>query len=104
MNTKNIKIFLVIIFSVIFLNGCATGPMSKGKSKGFKHNTPLIKEDVKKTGKIEVEKTVDSLAVMKEGEKIYDQSLEGFKKMAEQNNTSAENQFFDFFDKEKSFD
>tara|TARA_B100002052_G_scaffold298036_1_gene330319 strand:- start:4054 stop:5526 length:1473 start_codon:yes stop_codon:yes gene_type:complete len=33
--------------------------MSKGKSKGFKHNTPLIKEDVKKTGKIEVEKTVD---------------------------------------------
>ena len=59
MNTKNIKIFLVIIFSVIFLNGCATGPMSKGKSKGFKHNTPLIKEDVKKTGKIEVEKTVD---------------------------------------------
>ena len=59
MNTKNIKIFLVIIFSIIFLNGCATGPMSKGKSKGFKHNTPLIKEDVKKTGKIEVEKTVD---------------------------------------------
>ena len=59
MNTKNIQIFLVIIFSVIFLNGCATGPMSKGKSKGFKHNTPLIKEDVKKTGKIEVEKTVD---------------------------------------------
>ena len=59
MNTKNIQIFLVIIFSIIFLNGCATGPMSKGKSKGFKHNTPLIKEDVKKTGKIEVEKTVD---------------------------------------------
>ena len=59
MNTKNIQILLVIIFSVIFLNGCATGPMSKGKSKGFKHNTPLIKEDVKKTGKIEVEKTVD---------------------------------------------
>ncbi len=59
MNTKNLQIFLVIIFSVIFLNGCATGPMSKGKSKGFKHNTPLIKEDVKKTGKIEVEKTVD---------------------------------------------
>ena len=52
----------------------------------------------------EVEKTVDSLAVMKEGEKIYDESLEAFKKMAEQNNTSAENQFFDFFDKEKSFD
>ncbi len=59
MNTKNLQIFLVIIFSIIFLNGCATGPMSKGKSKGFKHNTPLIKEDVKKTGKIEVEKTVD---------------------------------------------
>jgi len=58
-NTKNIQIFIVIIFSVILLNGCATGPMSKGKSKGFKHNTPLIKEDVKKTGKIEVEKTVD---------------------------------------------
>ena len=52
----------------------------------------------------EVEKTVDSLAVMKEGVKIYDESLDSFKKMAEQNNTSAENQFFDFFDKEKNFD
>ena len=27
--------------------------------RGLEHNTPLIKEDVKKTGKIEVEKTVD---------------------------------------------
>jgi len=52
----------------------------------------------------EVEKTVDSLAVMKEGVKIYDESLDSFKKMAEQNHTSAENQFFDFFDKEKNFD
>ena len=59
MNTKNIKNISCNNFFPLFLNGCATGPMSKGKSKGFKHNTPLIKEDVKKTGKIEVEKTVD---------------------------------------------
>ena len=56
MNTKFLKILPLLSFLIIILNGCATGPLKK--SKGFKHNTPLIKEDVRKTGKLEVEKTV----------------------------------------------
>ena len=49
--------FILFSFLILILNGCANGKL--GKSKPFKHNTPLIKEDVKKTGKIEVQKTVD---------------------------------------------
>ena len=30
--------------------------MGKKKTKGFKHDTPLIKTDVKKLGKAEIEK------------------------------------------------
>ena len=52
------KMKLTLAFSIVlFLNGCATGEFKKSKS--FKHNTPLIKDDVKKLGKIEVQKTVD---------------------------------------------
>ena len=58
MNTKLLKLFSLLTFLIIFLNGCASGTLSK-KPKGFKHNTPLIKEDIKKTGKKEIEKTVN---------------------------------------------
>ena len=58
MNIKSLKIISLISILLLVLNACATKPFSK-KSKGFKHNTPLIKEDIRKAGKIEVEKTVD---------------------------------------------
>ena len=58
MNIKILKLFSLLTFLIIFLNGCASGTLSK-KPKGFKHNTPLIKEDIKKTGKKEIEKTVN---------------------------------------------
>ena len=57
MNTKSIKTFAFFAFLILILNGCASGQL--GKTKTFKHNTPLIKDDVKKTGKAEVQKTVD---------------------------------------------
>ena len=57
MNIKLIIKFALFSFLILFLNGCANGEFKK--SKPFKHNTPLIKDDVKKTGKIEVQKTVD---------------------------------------------
>ena len=57
MNIKLIIKFALFSFLILFLNGCATGEFKK--SKPFKHNTPLIKDDVRKSGKIEVEKTVD---------------------------------------------
>ena len=58
MNIKSLKIISLISILLLVLNACATKPFSN-KSKGFKHNTPLIKEDIRKAGKIEVEKTVD---------------------------------------------
>ena len=57
MNIKFLKILTLLSFLIVILNGCATGPLKK--SKPFKHNTPLIKEDVRKTGKAEIEKTVE---------------------------------------------
>ena len=49
--------FILFSFLILILNGCASGKL--GKSKTFKHNTPLIKDDVRKTGQMEVQKTVD---------------------------------------------
>jgi len=49
--------FILFSFLILILNGCANGKL--GKSKPFKHNTPLIKDDVRNTGKLEVQKTVD---------------------------------------------
>ena len=57
MNFKLIKIFVLFSFLVLSLTGCASGQL--GKSKTFKHNTPLIKDDIKKSGKIEIDKTVE---------------------------------------------
>ena len=57
MNIKLIIKFALFSFLILFLNGCATGKI--GQSKPFKHNTPLIKDDVRTSGKIEVQKTVD---------------------------------------------
>ena len=56
MNTKSLKI--IILFSMLatlFLSGCTSD--GKVGVKKFKHNTPLIKEDIKKKGRIEVDKT-----------------------------------------------
>ena len=57
MNFRLIKIFVLFSFLVLSLTGCASSQL--GKSKTFKHNTPLIKEDIKKSGTIEVDKTVE---------------------------------------------
>jgi len=51
------KIFVNFILIGLFLAGCT--PMAKKGTKGFKHDTPLIKTDVKKLGKVEVEKSVE---------------------------------------------
>ena len=53
---KNISLIL-IPFLVFLLTGCAD-KFAK-KSESFKHNTPLIKTDVKQTGKQEIEKSVE---------------------------------------------
>ena len=57
MNIKNIKILSLVVLLFVFLNGCTTAQMKSAKK--FKHNTPLIKNDVKKSGQAEVDKTVE---------------------------------------------
>ena len=55
MKFKNNILFILIPFLILLLNGCAD-KFAK-KSKAFKHDTPLIKTDVKQLGKIELEKS-----------------------------------------------
>ena len=53
----NFKIFVNVILIGLFLSGCTS--MGKKGTKGFKHDTPLIKTDVKKLGQAEVDKSVE---------------------------------------------
>ena len=51
------KTIVSLIILVLFVSGCTT--TGKKGSKGFKHDTPLIKTDVKKIGKAELEKMAE---------------------------------------------
>tara|TARA_B100000530_G_scaffold329314_1_gene271167 strand:+ start:3433 stop:4977 length:1545 start_codon:yes stop_codon:yes gene_type:complete len=67
-NTKNIiKFFGLLIFALV-LSGCQT---MKDANKPFKHNTPLIKEDIRKDGKAEIQKTLKLGPKPAEGKKMY---------------------------------
>ena len=65
---SKIKLFS-IIFSValLVLTGCSS---QKHAKKGFKHDTPLIKQDVKKLGKKELEKSAEMGPVPVDGDVI----------------------------------
>ena len=67
MNDKFLKAIPLFIAVVILMTGCT----QKGKNlKVFKHDTPLIKTDVKKLGKKEIEKSVEMGPVPIEGDVI----------------------------------
>ena len=56
MNTKScIKIIGLTLLAFV-LSGCAA---VKDANKPFKHNTPLIKENIKKDGRAEIQKTLE---------------------------------------------
>ena len=57
MNLKLFKLLISLIFLSFALSGCAQDMSKFKKKKGFKHDTPLIKEDVKALGRVEVEKS-----------------------------------------------
>ena len=60
MKFKSLKIFLLLTFFITVLSGCTTDQVAKIKAKNtFKHNTPLIKEDVRALGKKEIEKSAE---------------------------------------------
>ncbi|MDA9744180.1 type IV pilus secretin PilQ [Candidatus Pelagibacter sp.] len=56
MNIKKILYPTVFIVILLIVSGCAKKPQN---IKTFKHNTPLIKKDIKATGKAEIEKTLE---------------------------------------------
>ena len=68
MNTKNfIRFFGLLLFALV-LSGCQS---IKDANKPFKHNTPLIKDDIKKDGKAEIQKTLKLGPKPAEGIKMY---------------------------------
>ena len=68
MNCRSLKILFSLIFLLFVLSGCAE-QMKKAKQKRiFKHDTPLIKQDVKKLGKMEVKKTAEMGPIPVEGD------------------------------------
>ena len=56
MNTNKIISLLIVL---ILISGCANSKFSKKYNKPFKHNTPLIKDDIKSEGKAEIAKTLE---------------------------------------------
>ena len=68
MKFKNKISFLILPFLFIFLTGCAE---KFAKNSGsFKHDTPLIKTDIKKLGKQEVEKSAEMGPTPAEGDVV----------------------------------
>ena len=58
MNIKKINQLIVLFILSLILTGCANMPNTINNKK-FKHNTPLIKGDIKSQGKAEVAKTIE---------------------------------------------
>ena len=56
MNTKSILRFISVVVLGLILTGCQA---MKEANKPFKHNTPLIKENIKKDGRAEIQKTLE---------------------------------------------
>ena len=50
MNIKKYLSIFTLVTIALVLNGCANSKYNKP----FKHNTPLIKDDIRKTGKSEI--------------------------------------------------
>ena len=69
---KNIfnKFQILFFISVFALAGCTQSGKKVGIGKPFKHNTPLIKTDVKKLGKKELEKSAEMGPTPVEGDII----------------------------------
>ena len=57
MNIKFVKIIVSFLIVLFALHSCASNQWKKA-NKPFKHITPLIKEDIRKVGKGEIDKTI----------------------------------------------
>jgi len=68
MNTKSLTKFFGIIILGLILSGCQA---IKEANKPFKHNTPLIKDDIRNNGKAEIQKTLELGPKPAQGKKVY---------------------------------
>ncbi|MDB9718120.1 type IV pilus secretin PilQ [Candidatus Pelagibacter sp.] len=69
MNIKSFtKLFGIIVLGLI-LSGCQQA--LKSANKPFKHNTPLIKDNIKEDGKAEIQKTLELGPKPAQGKKVY---------------------------------
>ena len=68
MNFQKKISFLILPLFILFLSGCAD-KFAK-KSKSFKHDTPLIKTDVKQLGKKELNKSAEMGPVPVDGDVV----------------------------------
>jgi type IV pilus assembly protein PilQ len=68
MNTKAIFRFISVVVLGLILTGCQA---MKEANKPFKHNTPLIKENIKKDGRAEIQKTLELGPKPATGKKVY---------------------------------
>jgi len=68
MNIKFYKKLLGIIILGLILSGCQA---VKQSNKPFKHNTPLIKGNIKEDGRTEIQKTLELGPKPADGEKVY---------------------------------
>ena len=70
MNIKSLKILVSLFFLLFVLNSCADqlGKAKTKEKKVFKHDTPLIKQDVKQLGKMEIEKSAEMGPIPVEGD------------------------------------
>ena len=67
MNTKRlIKYFGLLLFAFV-LSGCQS---VKNANKPFKHNTPLIKDNIQKDGQAEIQKTLELGPKPSSGKKV----------------------------------
>ena len=59
MKFKSFKLLALFPLLLFMLSGCETTQLGKKSKKVFKHDTPLIKQDVKTLGKKELEKSAE---------------------------------------------
>ena len=59
MNIKKYISILALISIALILNGCANSTFQKKYNKPFKHNSPLIKDNIREAGKSEIAKTLE---------------------------------------------
>ena len=58
MNIKKLYTIIGLIISALILTGCQNSKLGQKYNKPFKHNAPLIKEDIRKLKKAEIDETV----------------------------------------------